>query len=81
MTRIRLKLNNKQHVNYTELKSIKGVLGVIDDDRLQIVSPGVVDKVTEYIENNTKPHPHLRSQLKINSIKILINVGIKYLEP
>lgn len=55
MTRIRLKLNNKQHVNYTELKSIKGVLGVIDDDRLQIVlGPGVVDKVTEYIEKQHK---------------------------
>ena len=36
MTRIRLKLNNKQHVNYTELKSIKGVLGAVSYTHLTL---------------------------------------------
>ncbi len=47
MTRVRLKINNETQVDYPKLKNIEGVLGVIQDERLQIVvGPGTVNEVS-----------------------------------
>ncbi|WP_028392868.1 PTS transporter subunit EIIC [Bacillus cihuensis] len=46
MTRLRLQLNDTSKVNITEIKAIDGVMGVIEDEMLQIViGPGLVNKV------------------------------------
>lgn len=46
MTRVRLDLKNYDTANITALKNIDGVMGVIEDDNLQIVvGPGTVNKV------------------------------------
>lgn len=50
MTRVRLKVIDDNQVNYDELKSIPGVLGVVQDERLQVVvGPGIVNKVAQHI--------------------------------
>ena len=36
MTRVRIKIHDYDKVNYNELKSIDGVLGVVEDERLQV---------------------------------------------
>ncbi|MBF2529529.1 PTS transporter subunit EIIC [Listeria welshimeri] len=46
MTRVRLGIINSELVNIEELKKVPGVIGVVEDDTLQIiVGPGVVNKV------------------------------------
>lgn len=46
MTRIRIKVHDESKVDYDNLKSIDGVMGVVHDDRVQIiVGPGTVNKV------------------------------------
>ncbi|MBC1391502.1 PTS transporter subunit EIIC [Listeria welshimeri] len=46
MTRVRLGIINSELVNIEELKKVPGVVGVVEDDTLQIiVGPGVVNKV------------------------------------
>ena len=48
MTRVRIKVHNDAKVNYDELKSINGVLGVVEDERIQVVvGPGIVNKVAK----------------------------------
>ena len=50
MTRIRIKIHDYDQVNYDELKGIDGVLGVVEDERLQVVvGPGIVNKVANYM--------------------------------
>ncbi|MBO1909901.1 PTS glucose/sucrose transporter subunit IIB, partial [Microvirga sp. 3-52] len=46
MTRLRLQLKDDSKANIDALKKIDGVMGVIDDDTLQIVvGPGTVNRV------------------------------------
>lgn len=46
MTRLRLALKDERKVNMADLKKVEGVMGVIEDDTLQIVvGPGTVNKV------------------------------------
>lgn len=46
MTRLRIKIKDNSQVDIEALKKIKGVLGVIEDDTLQVViGPGKVNKV------------------------------------
>lgn len=53
MTRVRLKVIDDNQVNYDELKSIPGVLGVVQDERLQVVvGPGIVNKVAQHITSS-----------------------------
>ncbi|WP_436860350.1 PTS transporter subunit EIIC [Staphylococcus caeli] len=50
MTRVRIKLIDESKVNYEQLKSIQGVMGVVKDERLQIVvGPGTVNKVAAHM--------------------------------
>ncbi|MFU0762958.1 PTS transporter subunit EIIC [Staphylococcus pasteuri] len=54
MTRVRLTINDSSIVNYDKLHQIEGVMGIVEDDHLQIiVGPGIVNKVAnkmaEYI--------------------------------
>ncbi|MCE5038619.1 PTS transporter subunit EIIC [Staphylococcus auricularis] len=50
MTRIRIKVKDQSLVDYQTLRQIKGVLGVVEDEQLQIVlGPGVVTKVANAI--------------------------------
>ncbi|MFS8631710.1 MAG: PTS transporter subunit EIIB, partial [Bacillales bacterium] len=54
MTRLRLDLRDRSKVNMSALKNIDGVLGVVDDETLQIiVGPGVVNKVASEISEIT----------------------------
>ncbi|MGE8079175.1 PTS transporter subunit EIIC [Peribacillus loiseleuriae] len=52
MTRLRLQMKDTSKANIAEIKAIEGVMGVIEDDTLQIViGPGLVNKVA--LEMNT----------------------------
>ncbi|WP_071460882.1 PTS transporter subunit EIIC [Bacillus massilinigeriensis] len=54
MTRVRLSLRDNSLANIKALKEIDGVMGVIEDDTLQIVvGPGTVNKVTDEISRLT----------------------------
>ncbi len=45
MTRVRMTIADTSLVDMTALKAIEGVLGVVEDDTLQvIVGPGEIDK-------------------------------------
>ena len=46
MTRVRMSIRDESKVNEAQLKAIPGVLGVVDDEQLQvIIGPGKVNKV------------------------------------
>lgn len=48
MTRVRLTLHDRAQVEMSNLKAIKGVMGVVEEDTLQIiVGPGTVNKVAQ----------------------------------
>lgn len=48
MTRVRMGINDESQVDLAQLKKIDGVLGVVEDDTLQvIVGPGIVNKVAQ----------------------------------
>lgn len=48
MTRVRMSIRDDTKVNQEKLKAIPGVLGVVDDEQLQvIVGPGKVNKVAQ----------------------------------
>lgn len=52
MTRVRIELKNDDLADISELKKINGVMGVIEDDTLQIVvGPGTVNKVTAVLSS------------------------------
>lgn len=54
MTRVRLDIIDDSKVNMKQLKEVDGVMGVIEDDTLQIVvGPGTVNKVAEHITQIT----------------------------
>ncbi|MBA4538792.1 PTS transporter subunit EIIC [Bacillus aquiflavi] len=54
MTRVRLDLIKSGNVDVKQLKNIEGVMGVIEDETLQIVvGPGTVNKVTEELSKLT----------------------------
>lgn len=54
MTRLRLSLKDDQKANIPLLKKISGVMGVIEDETLQIVvGPGTVNKVADAISKET----------------------------
>ena len=46
MTRVRMDIKDRARVNMEDLKKIDGVMGVVDDEMLQVVvGPGTVNKV------------------------------------
>jgi PTS system sucrose-specific IIC component len=48
MTRVRMNIRNQEKVETDKLKQVPGVLGVVDDDQLQvIIGPGKVTKVAQ----------------------------------
>lgn len=48
MTRVRMKIRDEEVVNIDGLKAIPGVLGVVEDEQLQvIIGPGKVNKVAQ----------------------------------
>lgn len=54
MTRLRLTLKDDSKVNVQVLKKITGVMGVIEDETLQIVvGPGTVNKVVDVMSKST----------------------------
>ncbi|MCI2791824.1 MULTISPECIES: PTS transporter subunit EIIC [Staphylococcus] len=57
MTRVRVQLHHHDQVDFEELKAIDGVLGVVQDERLQIVvGPGTASKVANYMEELQQSH-------------------------
>ncbi|MBZ7590777.1 PTS sugar transporter subunit IIC [Klebsiella oxytoca] len=58
MTRVRMTISDQTRVNIAALKSIEGVLGVVEDDTLQvIVGPGKSSKVANVINDLLKGQP------------------------
>lgn len=54
MTRLRLSIKDDSKVDLNELKRVDGVMGVIEDDTLQIVvGPGTVNKVAAEMSSET----------------------------
>ncbi|MDG0843556.1 PTS transporter subunit EIIC [Staphylococcus equorum] len=50
MTRVRIKVIDENKVDYTKLKATHGVMGVVKDERVQVVvGPGTVNKVADHI--------------------------------
>ncbi|MGV3245135.1 PTS transporter subunit EIIC [Staphylococcus sp. 11261D007BR] len=50
MTRVRLAIRDNTQIDFDGLKQIDGVMGVVEDERLQIiVGPGTVNKVAQHI--------------------------------
>ncbi len=58
MTRVRMTIGDQSQVDIAALKSIEGVLGVVEDDTLQvIVGPGKSSKVANVINDLLKDQP------------------------
>ena len=58
MTRVRMTIGEQSQVDIAALKSIEGVLGVVEDDTLQvIVGPGKSSKVASVINDLLKAKP------------------------
>lgn len=58
MTRVRITIADTSQVNMSALKAIEGVLGVVEDDTLQvIVGPGKSSKVATIINDQMKGAP------------------------
>lgn len=54
MTRVRINLKDHSKAKLADLKKVEGVLGVVDDETLQvIVGPGIVNKVADHITKMT----------------------------
>lgn len=54
MTRLRLSIKDQGKVNLDDLKKVDGVMGVVDDETLQIViGPGTVNKVADEMSKIT----------------------------
>lgn len=50
MTRIRMDIKDYEQVNLEDLKKVPGVLGIVEDDTLQVVvGPGTVNKVAQHM--------------------------------
>lgn len=50
MTRVRIKVIDETKIDYDTLKAIDGVMGIVKDERIQIVvGPGTVNKVADHI--------------------------------
>ncbi len=84
MTRIRMEVHDYEQINLAELKKVEGVMGVVEDETLQvIVGPGTVNKVAEQLCNITgltlgevKNSDHVAEDMK-SSIKKKNNTPIK----
>lgn len=60
MTRLRIKLKDNELANVEELKRLDGVMGVVEDDTLQIVvGPGKAAKLFEVFKENIKLEENL----------------------
>ncbi|EUJ34593.1 putative sugar phosphotransferase enzyme II [Brochothrix thermosphacta DSM 20171 = FSL F6-1036] len=54
MTRVRLSLRDNDQVQMDALKQVKGVMGVVEEDTIQIiVGPGTVNKVAKAMTDMT----------------------------
>ncbi|MGJ5701286.1 PTS transporter subunit EIIC [Staphylococcus equorum] len=50
MTRVRIKVIDENKIDYDKLKATQGVMGVVKDERVQVVvGPGTVNKVADHI--------------------------------
>ncbi|KRG08149.1 PTS transporter subunit EIIC [Staphylococcus sp. NAM3COL9] len=50
MTRVRIKVIDESNIDYAKLKATQGVMGVVKDERVQVVvGPGTVNKVADHI--------------------------------
>lgn len=69
MTRVRMTIRDDDQVDMTALKAIDGVLGVVEEDTLQVVvGPGIVNKVakswsTKSVLNLVNPSQKISPQL------------------
>lgn len=58
MTRVRIKVIDENKVDYDKLKATQGVMGVVKDERVQVVvGPGTVNKVADHISQLSRCTP------------------------
>ncbi|MCE7791689.1 PTS transporter subunit EIIC [Salipaludibacillus sp. CUR1] len=84
MTRLRLQFHDYEKVNISELKKVEGVMGVVEDETLQvIVGPGTVNRVAEKLSSlcgltigEVKDSDHVAEDMK-NSVKKKNNTPVK----
>jgi len=58
MTRVRIDIKDDDHVDIEGLKKVPGVLGVVEDELLQVVlGPGIVTKVANIMSEELKGKP------------------------
>ena len=70
MTRVRLDIKDYDQVDIENLKKVDGVLGVVEDDTLQIVlGPGIVTKVANEMSQMKKGRPAEVDSSGVNSGK------------
>lgn len=73
MTRVRMSVRNDEKVDQEKLKAIPGVLGVVDDEQLQvIIGPGKVNKVAKEMVDMAgvelgEELPHSTGKDKVNA--------------
>lgn len=86
MTRVRIKVLDDNKVDEQGLKQIDGVMGVIHDERIQVVvGPGTVNKVANHMAElsgvklgDQIPHHHKDSQKwTINHLRLIKRKQIK----
>lgn len=86
MTRVRIKVLDENKVDDQELRHIDGVMGVIHDERIQVVvGPGTVNKVANHMAElsgvklgDTIPHNHNDSEKwTINHMQLIKQRRIK----
>lgn len=87
MTRVRMTIIDETKVDLTGLKAIKGVLGVIEDETLQVViGPGTVNKVAQAMVDMVgvklgEPFPDTSDSLDELMAKTKANAKEKYNKP
>lgn len=87
MTRVRMTIIDEAKVDLTGLKAIKGVLGVIEDETLQVViGPGTVNKVAQAMVDMVgvklgEPFPDTSDSLDELMAKTKANAKEKYNKP
>ena len=83
MTRVRMDIKNYDKVNLEKLKKVPGVLGVVEDDTLQVViGPGTVNKVAQQMVEMAgvelgEPFPSVDGKTAVNDKAAQMKAEVK----
>ena len=83
MTRVRMDIKNYDKVDLEKLKKVPGVLGVVEDDTLQVViGPGTVNKVAQQMVEMAgvelgEPFPSVDGKTAVNDKAAQMKAEVK----